>query len=288
MRTPRQTPARLKSCFDPFLRHPAAPPVSREARWHERLDGARRYTAVTNADDRPTGRTSRHPEMAGPGHRRAWAAISAWSGELARAGQRRRRPITRSTRLTSIRPPKGVPPRRAAALCSSVELTTVEEQSQVQSRRVRMAMASRSFVYGRPEGMTIEHCVLSAAFDREADHVPRSLRASRIANVRANRSNGSIPSGCDGFGMPQSPAALASGRRLGVPALVVAVRGVRGYPACVQCARATTMRAITAGYRSALDALARRARARCLDAVRKLFGRRVHPRALRARRLSAA
>jgi putative protease len=46
----------------------------------------------------------------------------------------------------------------------SVELTTDEMLA------VAQPFPSRPFdvfVYGRPEGMTIEHCVLSAAFDRE-------------------------------------------------------------------------------------------------------------------------
>jgi putative protease len=39
------------------------------------------------------------------------------------------------------------------------------------------------FVYGRPEGMTIEHCVLSAAFDREP-YTCRDLCVQKHPNVQ--------------------------------------------------------------------------------------------------------
>jgi len=52
----------------------------------------------------------------------------------------------------------------ASRIVMSIELTTDEMAAVAAPRRGRSFDA---LIYGRPEGMTIEHCVLSAAFDRE-------------------------------------------------------------------------------------------------------------------------
>jgi U32 family peptidase len=52
----------------------------------------------------------------------------------------------------------------AAGLVLSVELTSDEIAAVIAAREGR---GFETLIYGRPEGMTIEHCVLSAAFDRE-------------------------------------------------------------------------------------------------------------------------
>jgi putative protease len=67
----------------------------------------------------------------------------------------------------------------AQRLVASIELTT-EELGQLVA-----PWAGRGFealVYGRPEGMTIEHCVLSAAFDREPTTC-RDLCVQKHTNV---------------------------------------------------------------------------------------------------------
>jgi putative protease len=55
----------------------------------------------------------------------------------------------------------------ASAVTPSVELTTEEIASVVQPWG---GAGFEVLVYGRPEGMTLEHCVLSAAFDRTPTH----------------------------------------------------------------------------------------------------------------------
>ncbi|MBI1809770.1 MAG: U32 family peptidase [Gemmatimonadetes bacterium] len=48
-----------------------------------------------------------------------------------------------------------------------------------------------AFLYGRPEGMTIEHCVLSAAFDREATTC-RDLCVQKHPNVELTDPSGYV------------------------------------------------------------------------------------------------
>jgi putative protease len=68
----------------------------------------------------------------------------------------------------------------ARRIVLSVELT-VDEMAQVVSPW--SGAGFDVFVYGRPEGMTIEHCVLSAAFDREPTKC-RDLCTRTHANVQ--------------------------------------------------------------------------------------------------------
>ena len=67
----------------------------------------------------------------------------------------------------------------ARRIVMSVELTG-EEMAQVAAPW--KARGFEVFVYGRPEGMTIEHCVLSAAFDREVTTC-RDLCVQKHTNV---------------------------------------------------------------------------------------------------------
>ena len=67
----------------------------------------------------------------------------------------------------------------AARLTLSVELT-VDEIAQVVAPW--SGVGFDAFIYGRPEGMTIEHCVLSAAFDRTPTTC-RDLCVQKHANV---------------------------------------------------------------------------------------------------------
>jgi putative protease len=103
-----------------------------------------------------------------------------------------------------------------------------------------------AFVYGRPEGMTIEHCVLSAAFDR----VPttcRDLCVQKHTNVQLTDPARLHLPGRHRLGVPQPAAALAPGRGLGVlPRLWRA--GVRGYQLVFNVA-GDPVAAVVEGYR---------------------------------------
>jgi putative protease len=67
----------------------------------------------------------------------------------------------------------------ATRIVLSVELTTEEMEAVVAPWQ---GAGFDAFVYGRPEGMTIEHCVLSAAFDREPTTC-RDLCVQKHTNV---------------------------------------------------------------------------------------------------------
>jgi putative protease len=69
--------------------------------------------------------------------------------------------------------------RGASRIVLSVELTG-DEMAQVSAPW--QGKGFEVFVYGRPEGMTIEHCVLSAAFDREP-YTCRDLCVQKHPNV---------------------------------------------------------------------------------------------------------
>jgi putative protease len=68
----------------------------------------------------------------------------------------------------------------ANRLVLSIELTTKEMTEVVAPWQ---GVGFDAFVYGRPEGMTIEHCVLSAAFDREPTTC-RDLCVKKHTDVR--------------------------------------------------------------------------------------------------------
>jgi putative protease len=100
--------------------------------------------------------------------------------------------------------------------------------------------------------MTLEHCVLSAAFDREVTtcrdlcvqkHPDVELTDPRVRVSRGHR-----------LGLPQSPAALPPGGRLRVSPRAVASRLPR-LPPGVQRPR-DKVAEVTAAYRSAIDAVA--------------------------------
>jgi putative protease len=147
--------------FDPFLRHPA-PPAARLRALRERLAA------------RGVGFRLRLPSIVRPTERRAltkwlaedWPLLTGHAGmavELAGAG----RDVVADYAVNAFNQ------HTAAAFLAtgvrrvvlSVELTTDELAA------VAAPWGGAPFdvvVHGRPEGMTIEHCVLSAAFDRVA------------------------------------------------------------------------------------------------------------------------
>jgi putative protease len=147
-------------CFDPFIRHPA-PPIARLRALRDRL--AERGVALR----------LRTPTIVRPEER---PAIQKWldldlpilSGhlglvaELARAG--REVVADYAVNVFNAHTASEIFRLGAKRIVASVELT-VDELAQLTA-----PWDGEGFdvlLFGRPEGMTIEHCVLSAAFDRE-------------------------------------------------------------------------------------------------------------------------
>jgi U32 family peptidase len=147
-------------CFDPFLRHPA-PPVARVRALAEELD----QRGVALRLRTPTIVRSRERRFVQKWLDTGLPLLSGHLGIVAELGAAGRDVVAdyavncfnQHTAAEVLR----LGTRRVTL---SVELTTEEMLG------VAQPFPSRPFdvfVYGRPEGMTIEHCVLSAAFDRE-------------------------------------------------------------------------------------------------------------------------
>jgi len=109
------------------------------------------------------------------------------------------------------------------------------------------------FLYGRPEGMTIEHCVLSAAFDREPTTC-RDLCVQKHPNVQLTDPTG--------YSFPVATDSACRNRLLHsrpiegsefLPRLWDA--GVRSYRAVFNVA-GDPVAEVMAGYRRTLDELA--------------------------------
>ncbi len=146
--------------FDPFLRHPA-PPAARVRDLAERLraDGVRCRLRLPSIV-RPTERRAltKWLDMRMPiltGHLGLVAELSAAGFDVA---------ADYAVNCFNQHTASEIFGMGASRIALSVELTTDEMLA------VCEPWAGRGFdcvLYGRPEGMTIEHCVLSAAFDRE-------------------------------------------------------------------------------------------------------------------------
>jgi putative protease len=147
-------------CIDPFLRHPA-PPVTRVRALADEL--AQRAIALR----------LRTPTIVRPAERRfvdKWLAtdLPVLSGhlgivaELGAAG----RDVVADYAVNCFNQHTAAEILRLGArrVTLSVELTAEE---MIDVARPFADRPLEVFIYGRPEGMTIEHCVLSAAFDRE-------------------------------------------------------------------------------------------------------------------------
>ena len=162
-------------CFDPFLRHPS-PPLARVRALRDRLTAA----GVTLR--------LRTPTIVRPEERRS---IQKWldldlpllSGhlglvsEMGRAG----RDVVADYAINVFNAHTAAEVFRFGArrIVASVELTA-DELSQLVA-----PWSGHGFdvlLFGRPEGMTIEHCVLSAAFDREPTTC-RDLCVKKHTNV---------------------------------------------------------------------------------------------------------
>jgi U32 family peptidase len=248
-------------CFDPFLRHPA-PPVSRIRALQETLS----EHAVTLRLRTPT--IVRPEDRKGV---RKWFELDlpiltghlGLVAEFARAG----RDVVGDYALNVFNGHTAAEVFRLGArrIVASVELTT-EELTQLVAPWDGTGFDV--FVYGRPEGMTIEHCVLSAAFDR----VPttcRDLCVQKHTNVELTDPTG--------YAFPVATDSACRNRLLHsrpidgsefVPKLWRA--GIRGYQ-MVFNVEGDDVRAIVRGYRAALDALAAGTRPD-VEAVRGLFG----------------
>lgn len=248
-------------CFDPFLRHPA-PPLARVRALHERLV-ARDVTLRL-----------RTPTIVRPEERKS---IQKWldldlpllSGHLgliaehARAG----RDVVADYATNVFNPHSAVEIFRLGAqrIVASVELT-VDELSQLTAPWDGEGVDV--LLYGRPEGMTIEHCVLSAAFNREPTTC-RDLCVKKHPVVELTDPTGytfpvATDSACRNRLLHSRPV---DGSEF-MPRLWRA--GIRGYQLLFNMP-GDDVAAIVRLYRAALDALAVGA-APDIDAVRRSFG----------------
>lgn len=247
--------------FDPFLRHPS-PPRSRvtalAAELKEKGTVLRlRTPTIVRPEDRP--------------QLEKWLALDLplLSGhvglitELSRAG----RDVVADYAVNCFNPHTAVELFRLGAkrVTTSVELTTEEIASLVAPWE---GIAFDVLIYGRPEGMTLEHCVLSAAFDRVVTTC-RDLCVQKHSNVELTD-----PAG---YKFPVATDSACRNRLLHsrviegsefIPKLWRS--GIRGYRAVFNTAGAPVAEVI-AGYRAVLDSLSHNERADTA-AVRALVG----------------
>jgi putative protease len=261
--------------LDPFLRHPA-PPLAR---------------VRALADELSAGGVAlrlRTPTVVRPAERRAlekWFALelpllSGHLGLVAEFGAAGRDVLADyAVNCFNQHTAAELFALGAGGVTLSVELTA-DEMTQVVAPWGGRGFDA--FVYGRPEGMTIEHCVLSAAFDR----VPttcRDLCVQKHPERGHHRPARVHVRGRNGLGVPQPAAPLPPGRRLRVAAAAVARRRAR-LPARLQRRRRPGR-----GRGRGLPPGARRAcRGRAARRGGRACGGRggVHPRSLRPRRLT--
>jgi len=233
--------------FDPFLRHPA-PPATRVRALGEEL--AARGVALR----------VRTPTIVRPEERHSldkWLALNlpVLSGhlglvaELGRAG----RDVVADYAVNCFNQHTAAELFRLGArrIVLSVELTTAELAA------VSAPWNGQGFdvlIYGRPEGMTIEHCVLSAAFDREPTTC-RDLCVQKHPVVELTD-----PAGYT-FGVATDSACrnrLLHSRPIEASEYLPRLwqSGIRGFRAVFNVP-GDPVREIIAGYRDALDALSR-------------------------------
>jgi putative protease len=233
--------------LDPFLRHPA-PPVARVRALSDSLA------------DSGVGVRLRMPTIVRPEERRR---LDKWLGlglplqtghvgllaEWAAEG----RDVVGDYAVNAFNPHTAAFLRElgASRVVASIELTTAELTELVAPWR---GAGFEVVVFGRPEGMTIEHCVLSAAFDR----VPttcRDLCVQQHPHVTLTDPAGytfpvATDSACRNRLLHSRPIDGAEF----LPALWDA--GVRGFQLLFNVP-GDPVGAIARGYREALEALAR-------------------------------
>jgi putative protease len=248
-------------CFDPFLRHPP-PPVSRVRALRDRLA------------ERGVNLRLRTPTIVRPEERRfvqKWLDLGLpfLSGHVGLVAELSRRgaDVVADYAVNVFNAHTAAELFRIGArrIVASVELTA-DELAQVVAPWGGDGFDV--FVYGRPEGMTIEHCVLSAAFDREPTTC-RDLCVQKHANV--------VLTDPAGYTFPVATDSACRNRLLHsrpvegsefLPRLWRA--GIRGYHAVFNVP-GDDVRAIVSAYRAALDALATDQRTDA-DGVRRLVG----------------
>jgi putative protease len=248
-------------CFDPFLRHPA-PPVARVRALQERLvarDVVLRLRTPTIVRPEERKRIQKWLDLGLP-------ILSGHLGlvaELSRGG----RDVTADYAVNVFNAHSAAEVFRLGArrIVASVELTT-DELAEV--ARPWNGDGFDAFVYGRPEGMTIEHCVLSAAFDREPTTC-RDLCVKSHPNVELTDPTG--------YTFPVATDSACRNRLLhsrpvdGSEFLPKLWRsGIRGYQMAFNVP-GDDVGSIVRAYRDALDALACGTRPD-VDAVRRAVG----------------
>ncbi len=247
--------------FDPFLRHPL-PPVTRVA------------ALVRAMTARGIAFRLRTPTIVRPEERRhldKWLALGTpiltghlgLLAELAREG----RDVVGDYSLNCFNQHTAdeLFALGAMRLVLSVELTS-DEIADV--TRPRHGVGFDTLVYGRPEGMTIEHCVLSAAFDREPgscrDLCVRDHPLVQITDPAGYTFAVATDSACRNRLLHSRPIEASEF----LPRLWST--GIRAYRMLFNVP-GDPVAEITARYREALDALAER-RTPNVAAVRELVG----------------
>ncbi len=247
--------------LDPLLRHPT-PPVSRVRALAERLSARGvslriRTPTIVRPEERPS--IQKWLDLGLPilsGHIGLVAELSAQGRDV--VGDYALNVFNAHTAAEMFR----LAARRVVA---SVELTTDELAQLVAPWN---GTGFDVFLYGRPEGMTLEHCVLSAAFDRVVTTC-RDLCVQKHTNVELTD-----PAG---YTFPVATDAACRNRLLHsrpvdgsefMPKLWRA--GIRGFH-LVFNVPGDDIAAIVRRYRDALDALADNARPD-IDAIRATVG----------------
>jgi putative protease len=146
--------------FDPFLRHPL-PPVSRLKALAEELNSRGvtlrlRTPSIVRPEDRPS--LDKWLALELPlltGHVGLACELGAAGGDIV---------ADYAVNCFNAHTGAELFARGVRRITASVELTVDELRDLVAPWR---GAGFEVLIYGRPEGMTIEHCVLSAAFDRE-------------------------------------------------------------------------------------------------------------------------
>ena len=249
--------------FDPFLRHPAPP-------------AARLRALQTDLASRGITLRIRTPSVVRPGERRSiqkfldlgTPILSGHLGlvaELARAG----RDVVADYAVNVFNQHAAAVLRGlgASRTVLSIELTTEELAA------VAAPWGGAGFdvvIYGRPEGMTIEHCVLSAAFDRKPttcrDLCVKSHTDVELTDPAGYSFSVATDSACRNRLLHSRPI---EGSEF-LPRLWNA--GLRGYRAVFNVP-GDPVADIIRGYRAALEAMARGNRAE-LGAVRAIVDSR--------------
>ncbi|MEQ1693013.1 MAG: DUF3656 domain-containing protein [Gemmatimonas sp.] len=231
--------------FDPFLRHPA-PPLARVTALRDELSG------------QGIGLRLRTPTIVRPEERRRldkWLALdlpllSGHLGLVAELGGAGRDVIADyAANVFNQHTAALLFELGARRIVASIELTTDELGSVVAPWR---GEGFDVLVYGRPEGMTLEHCVLSAAFDR-GPFTCRDLCVQKHTNVALTDPAGytfavATDSACRNRLLHSRPIDASEY----LPALWK--HGVRGYQ-LVFNVPGDPVQDIVRGYRAALDAL---------------------------------